>query len=106
MHWQHQYVKINKCPPGLPQCGRLLLLIEGAGTQRGGEVVAGAAALLVLVQYELLQPLLAVPAVEVSLHRHLHLLLPQPGGRAQHGTVPVTAHSSDTAGLEKGINFI
>ena len=75
-----------------------LLLIESAGTEGSSEVVTLTAALLVLVQDQLLQPLLGVPAVEVSLDSHLHLLLAHPGGHARHRTVQVATHSC-TAGM-------
>ena len=70
-----------------------LLLIESAGTESSSEVVTLTAALLVLVQDQLLQPLLGVPAVEVSLDRHLDLLLPHPGGGARDGAVHVSANT-------------
>ena len=57
-----------------------LLLIESAGTEGSSEVVTLTAALLVLVQDQLFQPLLLVPAVQMSLHRHLDLLLLHLGG--------------------------
>ena len=46
-----------------------------------------------LVQDQLLEPLLAVPPVQVGLHRHLNLLLPDLGGRAGHWTVHISADS-------------
>ena len=57
-----------------------LLLIESAGTESSREVVTLTAALLVLVQDQLLQPLLLAPPVELGLHRHLDLLLLHLGG--------------------------
>ena len=57
-----------------------LLLIESAGTESSREVVTLTAALLVLVQDQLFQSLLLVSAVQMSLHRHLDLLLLHLGG--------------------------
>ena len=71
---------------------RFSLLIEGAGTESSSQVVTLTAALLVLVQDQLLQPLLLVPAVQVGLHRHLDLLLLHLSGRTGNGTVHITTH--------------
>ena len=68
-------------------------LIEGPSAPLDGQRAALAAALLVLVQDQLLEPLLGVPAVEVSLDRHLDLLLPHPGGGARDGAVHVSANT-------------
>ena len=67
-----------------------LLLIESAGTESSREVVTLTAALLVLVQDQLLQPLLLAPPVQLGLDRHLDPLLLHLGGRAGDGTVHVT----------------
>ena len=68
-------------------------LIECPRAPLDGEVAALAAALLVLVQYQLLELLLLVPAIEVRLDGHLDLLLSDLGGGAGYGTVRL---STDT----------
>ena len=74
----------------LPGC--FLLLIESSGTKSCREVVTLTATLLVLVEDQLLQPLLLVPAVQMGLHRHLDLLLLHLGCGAGYRTVHVTTN--------------
>ena len=66
-------------------------LIECPRTPLDGEVAALTAALLVLVQDQLLEFLLLVAAVEVRLDGHLDLLLSDLGGGAGYGAVRLSA---------------
>ena len=68
-------------------------LIECSCAPLDGEVAALAAALLVLVQDQLLEFLLLVPDAEVRLDGHLDLLLSDLGGGAGYGAVRL---STDT----------
>ena len=70
---------------------RAVPLIECPRAPLDGEVAALAAALLVLIQDQLLEFLLLVPAVEVRLDGHLDLLLPDLGGGAGYGALRLTA---------------
>lgn len=86
MYFSPQVVTDCDCVPSVP-------LIECPRAPLDGEVAALAAALLVLVQDQLLEFLLLVPAVEVRLDGHLDLLLPDLGCGASYGAVRL---STDT----------
>ena len=83
-----------------------LLLIESAGTESCREVVTLTAALLVLVQDQLLQPLLLAPPVQLGLHRHLNPLLLHLGGRAGNGTVHVTTDPCTQSGQSGALSLV
>ena len=68
-------------------------LIECSRAPLDGEVAALTAALLVLVQDQLLEFLLLVTDAEVRLDGHLDLLLSDLGGGAGYGAVRLSANT-------------